>query len=244
MTDERLATTMAGAAGLVFDKDGTLIDLDVRWHRFFSDLVDGIVAGSDHDPLGAALTLLLGLTDSHLVADGPAAVESGEEINARIVAEMVVHGHDADTASGIVQRAVGQARFGPIKPIGDVSGTLRSLTAMGFRLGLATSDGVANTHAELAELGLAGTFDPVYCADDGGPVKPDPAVLIGIADAWDLAVTDIVFVGDSRQDLATARAAGARFIARCDPSATPSWAIAEADAIVTGITELVPPRST
>lgn len=250
VTDDRLAAVMAGAAGIVFDKDGTLVDLDTRWHPFFTDLVDRIatrsastspaVESTTPAALAAKLAASLGLTETRLMADGPAAVESGAEINARLVAVLATHGHDAAAAEALVRYAAGSAEFGPVEPIGNIADALRSLARAGCRLGLATSDGAVNTFEELELLGLGRLLDPVCCADDGGPVKPDPAVLTGIAAAWNVQVSDIVFVGDSRQDLATARAAGVRFVARCDVGAVPLWASDEADAIVADIVALVP----
>lgn len=238
MTDDRLATVMAGVRGVVFDKDGTLVDLDTRWHPFFTEFVDGIVERSDDASLGPVLMGAIGLTEIDLVADGLAAVGSGEEIGACIVEQMVGRGHDGDVATASVVQAADASRFGPIEAIGDLAETVRQLAAHDLRLGIATSDGVDNTRDELVLLDLVGVFDPICCADDGGPVKPDPDVLLGVAAAWDVDVSEIVFVGDSRQDLATARAAGARFVARCPAGAAPQWATEDADAIISAISEL------
>lgn len=237
-----ITDVMSGATGVVFDKDGTLIDLDARWQPFFSDLIDGIAARSCDDSLSGDLRRLLGVTESGLVVDAPAAVESGDEIGARIIGEMVAHGQELSAAHDIALQSAGGARHGPVEPVGEVARTLASLSRSGLRLGIATSDGVENTRIELAGLDLADAFDSVRCADDGGPVKPDPAVLLGIATEWSIDPSEMVFVGDSRQDLATAQAAGTRFIARCTPGAAPQWACAEADAIVADIAELIDDR--
>jgi pimeloyl-ACP methyl ester carboxylesterase/phosphoglycolate phosphatase-like HAD superfamily hydrolase len=237
--DDPIALVMVGAAGVVFDKDGTLFDLDARWHPFFSGIIDFVAERLDDASLSAVLAGLVGVTEGGLVIDGLAAVGSLDEIGTRIIDKLVVLGHDPDLARATVGDAAAAARFGPVAPIGDIAGTLRALADTGLRLGIATSDGVDNTRDELVAHELVGVFDPVRCADDGGPVKPDPAVLLEIAAAWNVTPADIVFVGDSRQDLATAQRAGTRFVARCDPAATPTWASVEADAVVGEIAELV-----
>ena len=76
------------------------------------------------------------------------------------------------------------------------------------------------------------------CGDDDGPVKPDPMVLVSIADELGIDPAGLLFVGDSRQDLATARAAGSPFVARCDPDHPPRW-VGEADAVIADVAELV-----
>jgi pimeloyl-ACP methyl ester carboxylesterase/phosphoglycolate phosphatase-like HAD superfamily hydrolase len=237
--DDPIALVMVDAAGVVFDKDGTLFDLDARWYPFFSGIINDITERLDDASLSAVLTGLLGVAEGGLVIDGLAAVGSVGEIGTRIIDKLVALGHDPDLARATVGDAAEAARFGPVAPIGDIAGTLRALADTGLRLGIATSDGVANTRDELVAHELVGVFDPVRCADDGGPVKPDPAVLLEIAAAWNVAPADIVFVGDSRQDLATAQSAGTRFVARCDLAATPTWASVEADAVVGDIAELV-----
>ncbi|MFT5979038.1 MAG: phosphoglycolate phosphatase, partial [Ilumatobacter sp.] len=201
--DDPIALVMVDAAGVVFDKDGTLFDLDARWYPFFSGIIDDVTERLADASLSAVLTKLLGVAEGGLVIDGLAAVGSVGEIGRRIIDKLVALGHDPDLARATVGDAVDAAQFGPVAPIGDIAGTLRALADTGLRLGIATSDGVANTRDELVAHELVGVFDPVRCADDGGPVKPDPAVLLEIAAAWNVAPADIVFVGDSRQDLAT-----------------------------------------
>jgi phosphoglycolate phosphatase len=61
-------------------------------------------------------------------------------------------------------------------------------------------------------LGLAPRFAAVIGGDDA-PRKPDPAGLLAIMARVGAAPADTVFVGDSRHDLATARAAGVQPVA-------------------------------
>jgi phosphoglycolate phosphatase len=51
-------------------------------------------------------------------------------------------------------------------------------------------------------------FDPVLGQREEVPRKPDPAGAIEIAEAWGIAPENILFVGDSDNDILTARAAG------------------------------------
>jgi phosphoglycolate phosphatase len=64
----------------------------------------------------------------------------------------------------------------------------------------------------LAGLGLLGRFAAVVGGDEA-PRKPDPAGLLGIMAASGATAAETVFVGDSRHDVATARAAGVRVVA-------------------------------
>ena len=104
---------------------------------------------------------------------------------------------------------------------------------------MATSDDRANTIDELTELGVIDLVDTVRCADDDGPIKPDPRVLTGFASEWGCDVGRIVFVGDSHNDMATAQSAGCRFVHRGDADRIPTWALQGADAVVGAVSELV-----
>jgi phosphoglycolate phosphatase len=64
----------------------------------------------------------------------------------------------------------------------------------------------------LAGLGLLPRFAAVVGGDEA-PRKPDPAGLLRIMEAAGATPAETVFVGDSRHDVATARAAGASLVA-------------------------------
>jgi phosphoglycolate phosphatase len=64
----------------------------------------------------------------------------------------------------------------------------------------------------LAGLGLLPRLAEVVGGDDA-PRKPDPAGLLGIMARAGAAPDETVFVGDSRHDVETARAAGVRMVA-------------------------------
>ena len=231
---------MSGASGIVFDKDGTLIDLDARWVPLFSTLIERLAERCEDSSLIEDLATVLGIDDGRLVPDGPAAVDTAEQIIGRVVAELVDRDHQHDEAQHAVHAVARDAMgaVGPIEAIGDITGAWSVFRSAGLGVGVATSDDRANTITELTDLGVIDLVDTLRCADDGGPVKPDPAVLTSVAAEWNCSVGALVFVGDSRNDMVTARAAGCGFIVRCDPDSAPRWA-SEADAMIASIDDLV-----
>lgn len=233
-----LTGLLSGARAVVFDKDGTLVDLGARWVPFFRSFIDRVALECDDPALVADLDSALGVRADALVADGPAAVETEHQIKARACDVAVSRGHSRADAALAVNVAVSQARFGTLAPLGDVVGALETLVSAGLRIGLATSDSRKNTVHELTMLGITDLVEVISCGDDGGPIKPDPAVLLEMAMRWQVRAEEIIFVGDSRQDLATARAAGAGFVAVHDPAIGASSLDSEADASVATIDEL------
>ncbi len=235
----RLAAIMASASSIVFDKDGTLVDLDARWAPYFSHYVEHVARQLGDATLVAMVNELIGIDARGLVPEGPAAVETAGQIVDRVAGALVARGHDREAAMAASIEAAAHAEYGPLEPLGDVARALRDLRADGLFLGIATSDDRANTLVELDQLGISELIDSIRCGDDACAVKPDPAVLTGIAAECGCSPGEVVFVGDSRQDLAAAVAAGTQFVARCDPGRVPSWVTDNAVTAILGVEELV-----
>ncbi|MCS6987330.1 MAG: phosphoglycolate phosphatase [Sphingomonadaceae bacterium] len=98
------------------------------------------------------------------------------------------------------------------RPFPGVEPTLDRLAAAGRRLAVCTNKPEALTHALLAKLGWTGRFAAVLGADSRPFRKPDPRHLWAAIEAAGGSPADAVFVGDTAVDLATARAAGVRFV--------------------------------
>ncbi|MEO6653719.1 MAG: HAD family hydrolase [Ilumatobacteraceae bacterium] len=233
-----VAALVGRARAVVFDKDGTLTDLDARWLPFFESFIDAVTQRVDERTLAGSLRSILGVTAEGLVPELPAAVETGPHIRRLVTDELVDRGVSATDADAIVTAAESSARPGALTPLGGVAATIGRLAADGRLIGIATSDGRTNTVVELGTLGVLDLVDALRCGDDEGPVKPDPAVLLGLAEAWGLTPADLLYVGDSHHDLQTARAAGVPFIAVGRPD-RPAWSPDAGDARVTTIDELV-----
>ena len=88
---------------------------------------------------------------------------------------------------------------------------LQAMRAAGLRLGICTNKNNAVTARVLDQLGLSGFFDAAIGADVVPASKPDPGHLMAVADAMGLEPGTWVYVGDTRVDQATARAAGVPF---------------------------------
>jgi phosphoglycolate phosphatase len=233
-----VSTLVAAARGVVFDKDGTLFDLDARWLPYFRSFIDEVVARCGDPSLEPVLSGVLGVGERGLVPDLPAAIATGAHIDELLVEALVAAGLESAASTAIVTAAGSTAGLGPLVPLGDVTSALRDLAAGGRRLGIATSDGRSNTIAELDRFGLTSLFATMRCGDDVGPVKPDPRVLSGIADEWGLSPAEMLYVGDNRHDLSTARSAGVPFIAVCRAGQEP-WPVDGGDALVRSVDELV-----
>lgn len=88
-----------------------------------------------------------------------------------------------------------------------VSDTLHWL-AERLPLAVVTNKKGCFTEPLLERLGLAPLFGVIVSGDTAGAIKPDPAPLLYAATALGIAPADWLMVGDSRNDIIAARAAG------------------------------------
>ncbi len=90
---------------------------------------------------------------------------------------------------------------------------VRELHGRGCRLGILTRNAHELALLTLRAIGLDDCFAvPDVIGRDEAPPKPDPGGLLHFAQAWQVAPSELVMVGDYRFDLECARAAGARSV--------------------------------
>ncbi len=89
----------------------------------------------------------------------------------------------------------------------QVRGLLDALREREVPLAIATGKTRAGLARALEAAGLAGHFSATRCADETAP-KPDPAMLLELAEELDVAASRMVMIGDTTHDLQMAAAAG------------------------------------
>lgn len=89
-----------------------------------------------------------------------------------------------------------------------VADTLGALHAKGLPLALVTNKPTPFVAPILSSLGIAKYFTVVIGGDDVKNKKPHPEPLLMVAEKLGLAPAELLFVGDSRNDIQAAKAAG------------------------------------
>ena len=220
-------------AGVLFDKDGTLVDFDLTWgragHAVMLDLGRGDAAAvarlmdaMHYDPAGRRFA-----ATSPLIAGAP-------DTYVHLWAEALGRAGDPAMLDEL-NHAFTEATLRSLAPIGDPGAVLLELKSLGLRLGLATNDGEASARRQLAALGLDAHMDFVAGYDTGHGGKPDPGMVLGFARALGVAPGLIAMVGDSPLDLMAARAAGAVAVAVLSGPATRGELQHLADHVLDGI---------
>jgi phosphoglycolate phosphatase len=194
-------------AALVFDLDGTLVDS----RRDLATAVNRVRASYGLAPLSLARVLsFVGEGARTLVARAlgldPGAQEGAE-------------GARLDEAMGRFFIRYGEVKFDTTRAYPGVPELLAAL-AERHPLAVLTNKPERFSREILEHLGLSRFFRHLIGGDTLPTRKPDPAGLADLAARFGVPVAEVMLVGDSRVDAATAANAGCRF-------ALVTWGFAE-----------------
>lgn len=202
---------------VVFDKDGTLVDLDTLWFPPARGWLDAI-AGDDAALCGLlAERLGVDLVGERLVPDGIAAAATFDDFKRTTADELSSQGWNPDRVAAAVS-AGGRASNAAIAPeasavLADIPALFTDLRTAGLRVAVLTSAGRSSTLEFLRQLGAEHLVDTVVTATDVEYPKPHPEGLHQIGDTLACSADRLLMVGDSVFDHQSARAAGAWFVA-------------------------------
>ncbi|WP_027052585.1 HAD family hydrolase [Mesorhizobium erdmanii] len=197
---------MTDIKGILFDKDGTLVDFNATW-------------------LGVADFMAMDAADGdRWKADRLLAAAGFDFANRRFKPDSIfASGTNLDVVELWFPRLSNEdqmlavARFNEITSVQgsamavalpDIVDTLGVLHKRSYRLGVATNDSTSGAEKTLVTLGVAQLFDAAYGYDAVANPKPAPDTIQAFCDLTGLKPSEIAMVGDNRHDLEMARAGG------------------------------------
>lgn len=195
-------------SGILFDKDGTLLDFNRTWLGPYietCDYIEGCVGRAGFSQLlmregGFIAERQVWAADSLLAAGSNEQIFSfWEELAGRSFTE-----HELRQ----IRRLFAREDHEYVPAVEGMTGFLQQLRDAGIYLGLATMDDAANAARMIHGLGLEGLFDFVCGADSGFGVKPEPGMVQAFAAHCGISCNDVCMVGDSPRDLNMGRNAG------------------------------------
>ena len=236
LTSGRTAPTVRRATirGILFDKDGTLLDFDATWMRAYRRSAEAVVALADG--IDAESLLAAGGFDAATGRCEPySALAAGT--NREIAATWArICALDMEVVAQMLECELSEAAGRDATPVTDLDAFLSDLAARGLVLGVATMDDEAAARAVLDRLGVSRHLAFLCGGDSGWGTKPGPGMVDAFLAATGLRAREVMVVGDTPHDMEMARAAGvARRVAVL--SGAGSRAVLEplADHVVTSI---------
>lgn len=234
MTDtaiDRLKSLQA----ILFDKDGTLIDFQGTWGPALKGVIEAITDDADKR---AALCVLNAFDPATLAFAPHSPFIAGTSADygpdwARVL------GVPCDAAFiAELDRLCEVETARSLAPIGDPLGVMARLAGRGLILGILTNDTENAARVQAHRLGLHRHLASVIGYDSGYGYKPSPGPVLAFADLHAVPPARVAVVGDSRHDLAAARAAGALAVAVLSGVADEDELAPHADLVVDDITAL------
>lgn len=193
--------------GILFDKDGTLIDVDGTWvaiyRKMLSELFNTDVAGAEKIMMKAGY-------DPKTERFRPGSALAGG--TTRQLIDIWWPGLDEQGA--IEKQRVLDVTYAPmikslLKPLMPLDPILRELKLKSYRLGLATNDSHISAKNHLQHLKIGEYFEAIIAADTVPVPKPSGDMVRKFASITGLKPSEIALVGDNSHDMDEARNGGA-----------------------------------
>jgi phosphoglycolate phosphatase len=190
--------------GVLFDKDGTLIDVTGTWVPAYREILGEIFPGETESKLAAAgYEAQTGKFRAGSILAGGTTRELADIWWPGLPASALdqkVHLLD------VVYRDVARRHLKPLLPLDPVLAPLRR---RGMRIGVATNDTAHAARLHLDEIGATHYFDAIIGADTVPRPKPAGDMIEHFARLMRMEPREIAMIGDNPHDMETARNGGA-----------------------------------
>jgi phosphoglycolate phosphatase len=223
--------------GVLFDKDGTLIEVNATWVPVYRRMLAEIF-GTDQE--GADLLLERAGLDR-----GTGAFRPGSVLAAGTTRQLIAIWWPDLGAAEIEEKVrildhdyapMVKASLKPLMPLEPIFAELR---AMGLKLGVATNDSHISATNHMSHIGVIEHFEDIIAADTVTVPKPSGSMIRRFAEITGLQPAEIAMVGDNSHDMEEARNGGAGLaIAVLSGNATHADIAHLADHTISSVAEL------
>ncbi len=193
--------------GIVFDKDGTVLDYESFWIPVAEGAVSLLL-----DKIGESGRLAAAL-DAIGTYDGIKGVlchgtygNIADSINDALGKSYF----DGETVGKAFSDSVGLAKVSPT--CDNIRGVFEKLHEDGLTVALITSDNASLTEFCLSELNILDLFDKIYTDDGIHPSKPDPYYMHSFCSEFGFEPCEVIMVGDTMTDVDFAKNSGCHSI--------------------------------
>ncbi len=202
--------------GIIFDKDGTLLDFDAMWYPVADRTAEDILKTLGADVPKEKILSALGVHDGSVSINGVLCWGTYGEMAVEIQKALAENGFEAslgDVEKAAVESFHKNIMKGEIRPsCSNISEFLKGLRDRGIKLAVVTTDDPYATGKSLDALGITEHFDRIYTADGIRPPKPDPQCIYEFCNDEGLKPEELLMVGDTLTDMNFAKNGGIKAI--------------------------------
>lgn len=192
--------------GILFDKDGTLLDYARTWVPVNHKL--GRIAAGGDAALARTLLLATGMDPDTGAVTPDSLLAAGNTVE--IVDGLIAAGSPLprpQLVAELDQLFANTAEFAV--PVADLGAVFCRLHEAGYHLGVASSDNERSIRETARRFGFESYLDYVAGYDSGYGIKPEPGMVLGFCEKAGLQPHEVAVVGDNNHDLHMGRSAGA-----------------------------------
>ena len=198
---------------ILFDKDGTLIDLAGPWLSEMAALIRAL-----DPPRFEELAAVAGLETAPLRVVPFSALAQGSFADlAGTLAAHVPHLSAQEILDQLMQKANGSFRH--VMPLPQTFETIKALHDVGYIMGIISNDCVEGIDFTITALNIAPYIGYVAGSDSGFGTKPNTGMVENFCTQYSLTPDQVVMVGDGLSDMQTAEMSGCGLSVAIHPDA-------------------------
>ncbi|MDP6968174.1 MAG: HAD family hydrolase [Gammaproteobacteria bacterium] len=229
------AGDLSQIAGILFDKDGTLLDFYATWipkgRALLAKLCDGDVT------LMLRLMSLVGydMHTNNIISGSILAAGNNLQIAQLWAKELKLPVAELEVT---INAEFANATTPPSVAVDNLTVTLQRLQQMGYILGVATMDSEQGINTSMASFDCLHLFDFLAGYDSGYGSKPGPGMVQGFCQVMSLRPEQVMVVGDNTHDMHMGLSAGAGAVVGVLTGTSAAADLHEADYVLDSIADL------
>lgn len=239
---------MNNIRGILFDKDGTILDNDLLWVPVGNDIADRVAELYQLNPVERnAVLRAIGFDGPDLISNSPLASGTVGDVTNAVEAAMCAFGRNKQDLFALKQQITEAIEYAIqkhahlIRPLGNVRKLFDCLKTHGIMIGLATADLYNTTMICLKELGIEADFQFIGTDDGKSRPKPHADLLENFCETCGLENREVAVVGDSVVDMQMGVNGGAGLLVAIVPGRDKTKPSAQgAQYVMETIQELIP----
>ena len=200
--------------GIIFDKDGTLLDSEMLWPELIETRMGQLKKmGISEDIIeNCRRTLGISPDGKDLDRNGPFVLTSRMEEMTVTSTVLYQGGYPWNEVRKMVEEAYNKAELKLdidkiTKPFPGVKDFLKDLKERGYKIGIATADSKSRSEKMLHSAGLMEYIYLMVAREMVQEGKPKPDMLNYISKEWNIPCNKMIMVGDTISDIEMAIAA-------------------------------------
>ena len=230
---------------IIFDKDGTLIDVNTVWIPWMESHVRELEEATGLHLADKMYKAVGYCPKKRTYSDGGLLAHATiAELRDCFVSVLISCGVGPAKARYMVKNCCKDFDSGghdTLEPLGDLPVIFESLKSRGIKTAICTTDSRKGTLSALDRLGLMNMVDKIVCGDDQDTKpKPNPETALGICDDLNVSPDQTVIVGDTVADTTMGRSAGLGLtIGVLSGAGNQTFLEKEADVVLNNVDELL-----